>query len=388
MVYKASRDGFEKKTLEQICVSSMNMLIVIKSNYSNIFGVYLNCRQLLIQNYKNGYVDPNAFSFSLTNELNKTFKLNVLNPKRAVAFHTYSNLIEFDYFYIIEQSHLGGSFLTNTDKLNTIFNSSKPVLSGSDYFKVDEIEAYEIQNGKFKFILDKSIQNKIIYYFYALFIKGCWVPQCENKATCVPNNSNYTCLCLNGFYGRNCEYKILNSSIFVNSTILSQETSLELLNLTQFSKDKTFKLIYQASRDGFLSNNFHSKVDGINKTLIVIKTIEGYIFGGYTEADWSGSWYKYDANAFIYFLNYEILHVLTQKYTKFIKLNVIKPSSAIFISQSYGACFGEISVYNNSKISVGGIYLNSENGAYTSYFTYSFREQFAPDEIEVFALLN
>ncbi len=48
--------------------------------------------------------------------------------------------------------------------------------------------------------------------------------------------------------------------------------------------DGDFKLLYRSSRDG--SKHFHSKCDKKGPSLVVIKTAEGLILGGYSSADW------------------------------------------------------------------------------------------------------
>jgi hypothetical protein len=45
-----------------------------------------------------------------------------------------------------------------------------------------------------------------------------------------------------------------------------------------------FKLLYQASRDGFGASDFHSKCNGIFGTFTLIKSMDSYIFGGYNRA--------------------------------------------------------------------------------------------------------
>ena len=66
---------------------------------------------------------------------------------------------------------------------------------------------------------------------------------------------------------------------------------------------KQFKLIYRASRDGYEASRFHAKCDNQPSTLTIIKTLFGYIFGGYTSVAWESSFsYKADPNAFIFSL--------------------------------------------------------------------------------------
>ena len=82
---------------------------------------------------------------------------------------------------------------------------------------------------------------------------------------------------------------ILNeyASSFSDSLILTQQQSFDLVKLCEFSFRHQWKLLYRASRDGFLSKYFHRKCDGHSNTLTIIKSSQNsYIFGGYTEASW------------------------------------------------------------------------------------------------------
>jgi len=152
---------------------------------------------------------------------------------------------------------------------------------------------------------------------------------------------------MSGYFGSNCHTVILNSTIFQNSAILTDEQSAKLVNLItsnnqpNISANQTWKLIYQASVDGFSASTFHSKVDGIQGTLSVVKTINqssSFIFGGYTQADWNGYYAcKYDANAFIF--------SLTNSYNVSVKMNVTNPANAIYASPNYLINFGSFEFY-------------------------------------------
>ena len=73
--------------------------------------------------------------------------------------------------------------------------------------------------------------------------------------------------------------------------------------------------IYKASCNGDNINAFHQNCDNIKNTLIIIKTDDKKIFGGFTCAEWDKSnKYKFDDNAFLFSLdNYEIYPIL-EKY--------------------------------------------------------------------------
>ena len=91
------------------------------------------------------------------------------------------------------------------------------------------------------------------------------------------------------------------------SVILNEEESVSLIEMTQSTNGV---LLYRATIDGFDSKAFHSKCDGIEKTVVIIKNNLNYVFGGYTSAKWdcgSNSRYinglfKTDPTAFIFSL--------------------------------------------------------------------------------------
>jgi serine/threonine protein kinase len=52
---------------------------------------------------------------------------------------------------------------------------------------------------------------------------------------------------------------------------------------------KDIKLLYRGSRDGFKAVDFHEKCNNKGETLVIIKSNEDYIFGGYTEINWDNT---------------------------------------------------------------------------------------------------
>jgi hypothetical protein len=66
------------------------------------------------------------------------------------------------------------------------------------------------------------------------------------------------------------------------SQILSGSQALELLKLCEFSSIDKWTLLYRGTRDGFGANEFHTKCDGHNNTLTIVKAHgTSYIFGGF-----------------------------------------------------------------------------------------------------------
>jgi hypothetical protein len=89
----------------------------------------------------------------------------------------------------------------------------------------------------------------------------------------------------------------------IDSTILNyNKLKRELILLCKLS-GKQFKLIYRATRDGFEAKSFHTKCDNQPKTLTVIQSANGNIFGGFANVAWeSSATWKKDPHAFIFSL--------------------------------------------------------------------------------------
>jgi hypothetical protein len=63
----------------------------------------------------------------------------------------------------------------------------------------------------------------------------------------------------------------------------------------------TLSLLYQGSRDGFRGADFHAKCDEKRATVTIVKSTEGYIFGGYSDQSWvGGACYRPSSRAFLF----------------------------------------------------------------------------------------
>ena len=70
------------------------------------------------------------------------------------------------------------------------------------------------------------------------------------------------------------------------------------------AKKLIFKLLYKATRDGDSEDELHSKCDNINNTLVIIKTKESNIIGGFTTALLNcTNGYNYDDYSFLFSIN-------------------------------------------------------------------------------------
>eukprot|EP01080_Neovahlkampfia_damariscottae_P005527 gene5527-9344_t len=118
-----------------------------------------------------------------------------------------------------------------------------------------------------------------------------------------------------------------------------------------------WKLIYKASVDGFESSTFHSKCNHQGKTLCVIKSENGNVFGGFNAIPWASTGnYRYHKDNFIFSLK-------TSDERELMKYKQDAPhavSHSIYDHSSYHCTFGgghDIHICNNSN-TLDGSYSN------------------------------
>ena len=111
---------------------------------------------------------------------------------------------------------------------------------------------------------------------------------------------------------------------------------------------------------------------------MIIKSTNGYIFGGYTQLDWSGTKYKNDPNVFLFSL-------VNASNTPQI-INCTKFSNSIYCNPGYGPTFGsghDLHITNNSDTSNGN-YSNPRSFSVPSQEFFAGSCNFLTTEVEVF----
>ena len=185
----------------------------------------------------------------------------------------------------------------------------------------------------------------------------------------------------------------LVGTTLLDSVIIKEKDEKDLFLLCNFIDGlKKCKLLYRASRDGFRAANFHAKCDGVPNTLTIIKTTQGYVFGGYTTISWDQSGaYKNDSNAFIF--------SFTNNTNKPVKMLYKNDSKSTFCNGAYGPTFGGGADFhiadncnsNSSSCSDLGRSYTLDGYTYGSTEAQSFlagANNFTVSEIEVFQRLG
>jgi len=156
----------------------------------------------------------------------------------------------------------------------------------------------------------------------------------------------------------------------IESKLMNKSRFEKLMKLANFNNSK-WNLIYRATTDGFDSSAFHNKCDNIPSTITIIKTTDGKVFGGFTQATWDGVGDKDDPNAFIF--------NATNDEIKFSKTK--DSSKSIWCNPNYCAIFG----YGNDILVSSNSNTNSDSFAKPrSYSSIDVPRNFQTVEIEVF----
>ena len=92
----------------------------------------------------------------------------------------------------------------------------------------------------------------------------------------------------------------------VKGDIIQNTKELELLTrkISKNNKKITLNLLYKATVDSDKAQAFHNKCDSANNSLVLVKSVNGKRFGGYTTCNWRGNNIeKKDENAFVFSLD-------------------------------------------------------------------------------------
>jgi len=116
--------------------------------------------------------------------------------------------------------------------------------------------------------------------------------------------------------------------------------------LSEWIGHKAVALLYKACRDGYAAINFHTKCDNKGPTMVVIKSSNGHVFGGYASTSWDSSGaYKSSPGCFLFTLA-NPHNIPPTKYLSGADAN------AIYCHASNGPTFGtghDLAICNNSN---------------------------------------
>ena len=277
------------------------------------------------------------FNNSYNTSLNGNEKEIELNDKHIgdTGFELLSKI----RFKNLEKLKLKGNEITNISPLANICNKNTKKLDLS-FNKLSNISKFNDEKCDLKGLNDLYLNNNLIEDI-SVFANKEIFPQLKKLNLCN-NRINYglkdTQRVLEDLKARLIKLKYKNSNnipyyVVANySSVLTKAEDIEFLNERFKLKNPTistidYKLLYRGTRDGDRAKDFHDRINGISKTLCVVKTPKG-LFGGYTEATWDGeNCDKFDDNAFCFSLTLKKIYEL------------IEGKDAIGCNKDYGPIF-------------------------------------------------
>ena len=155
-----------------------------------------------------------------------------------------------------------------------------------------------------------------------------------------------------------------------------KEIEIVLNKIEENFPGSVYKLLYKGSRDGDGANDFHSRCDEAEKTLVLIEDNYGNRFGGFTTQDWGGEYLqKKDDEAFIFSLDKNKIY------------EVIPEQNAIGCYPNFGPVFFgcQIRIYDNYANKGGTTFKKGLNYKTTEDFELTNGKQnFGVRDIEVY----
>ena len=175
-------------------------------------------------------------------------------------------------------------------------------------------------------------------------------------------------------------------NVLEDSLILNEDTSYidNIINWINPKGSLKTQLLYRKSRDGDSYDTFHTLCDNQGTTLVLIKSNEGFIIGGYTKLSWDNqSKWKNDDNTFLFSLTNN----------KVFKKN--KTSSSIYCSEDAGPWFPYIGFREKGKKNMSQgefLYYTNESDIYFNDFNNIINHEskskfFDVVEVEIYKIL-
>ena len=145
------------------------------------------------------------------------------------------------------------------------------------------------------------------------------------------------------------EININRYTTFNEKSVIIKENEFDFIKLAikyKFNKEiKEIKKIFQATIDGDLAINFHSKCDDIPNTLVIIKSTGNRRFGGFTSSPWespNNSSYSVrdDKNAFLFSIDKQAIYPYNGNNQTYYEKNQKITKYSSMSCKSFGPVFG------------------------------------------------
>jgi len=349
----------------------------------------------------NNEINNKIKSIKITSNKNREFNITFINKDNFLLIKANQNDIEYERNITLDEIKEVKLFKVY-DSVEECFQEMLISINSNECYIEDEIDNITIiiplRNEKFKeirFTINKKINedinklyenikdelndNKMNDLMNILKIQSEKINKLENENICLKNE-------LNKLNNLNEEISTLKNKIVLlehkqnllikfqkekniakeknkeqiekgiqlDSHIINniKEYKISLKNWINKASFIKTNLLYRLTRDGELFKTFHEKCNNKSPTLIIIESINGQKFGGYTTCTWNGRWTnKFDGLTFLFSLNKNI------KFEKKFNLNDNKD---IYADEDCGPWFGRNDLYFEKNMKICYSYKSSQ----------------------------
>ncbi|KAJ5078099.1 pep-cterm sorting domain-containing protein [Anaeramoeba ignava] len=317
-LFKSKMKEYQENKLILQDVSSSILSSILNYFYSGKIEINLeNAIQILI--FSSRYLIDELIEFSssfIKNNFQFETVVDVLKLSESMNFN---QLLDFSYHFISEnfEEFIKTSFFLELEEnhLNLILSNDEILTNEFEIFQSiikwgkHKSNINQEMNKKEKEKLQNQISNIIDKIRFIDFSKK------ELKDTLkeglIPNQISQKLIEFQKLQNDKKNYKKLNefiqieqekslifkSRFYFKSTIIQEKEHFK--NLKEWINDDEFfskmKKGYSAKKDGFDCKKWHDKCDDQGKTLIIIKTKDNFIFGGFTEVGFISDTSKWSA---------------------------------------------------------------------------------------------
>ena len=125
----------------------------------------------------------------------------------------------------------------------------------------------------------------------------------------------------------------------IDSLIMNDSITIQSL-MAHLGDQKIMRILWRGSRDGYGADKFHGRCDNKGKTLTVVQTTNGQVFGAFTDISWTSiKGYKSGSKQSFLFL------VLEDKNTAIGKCR--DTCCEVYHYSGLGPGFGGLAIYDN-----------------------------------------
>ncbi len=308
LLYRASEHGYTAESFHEYCDDRGPTLIIIKSSGGWIFGGYTT------QSWREDDIHDDIVQFMSIygdKDDDKAFIFTLKNPHGAEPTH-FMKKVESDW--AIRCRFWDGPIFGNDDNSDIHINDNCNKENSCSIYN-DDTHGYEChpqyRSSLFVNTAGLNEENKFSVLDYEVFgidyenryniNRLCKYPdviweyiktndiseeslkQFDDDARLLSDLDAIHCDDSNIRF-KISQYYFKNPSEFLPDTQLINQQYDTILR--EWTGDYKWRLIYRASEHEYTTSSFHECCDDKGSTLIVIKSSEGWIFGGYTTQSW------------------------------------------------------------------------------------------------------